>query len=51
MIRHDMKRLLPYQMAIINNYQMDVRSTPPSHYFNRPDQDWMLVFLFQTAEP
>lgn len=30
MIRHGMKKLLSYQMAIINNYQMDARSTPPS---------------------
>ena len=51
MIQHDMKRLLPYQMAIINNYQMDARSIPPAHYFNRPDKDWILVFLFQAVEP
>lgn len=50
MIRHDMKRLLLYQMAVINNYQMDVKSTPPAH-FNRLDKDWILVFLFQAAEP
>lgn len=35
MIRHDTKKLLSYQMAIINNYQMDARSIPPSHHSNR----------------
>jgi len=47
MIQHDMERLLPYQMAMINNYQMDVRSTPPSHYFNRLDQDRILCCCFR----
>lgn len=46
MIPHGMKRLLPYQMAIINNYQMDVRSSSSAHFFNRPDKDWIHVFLF-----
>lgn len=46
MIQLNMKRLLPYQMAVISNYQMDIRSTSLAHYFNRPDKDWMLVFSF-----
>lgn len=50
MIQHDMKGLLPYQMAIINDYQMDVRSSSPAHYFNSLDKDWILVFLLEAAE-
>lgn len=46
MIPHGMKKLLPYQMAIINNYQMDVRSTSSAHFFNRRDKDWIHVFPF-----
>lgn len=46
-----MKRLLSYQMAIINNHQMDVRSTPPSHYSNRLDKNWVAALLFQAVVP
>lgn len=35
-------------MAIINNYQMDVRSTPPARYFNKLDKDWILLFQLQS---
>lgn len=46
-----MKRLLSYQMAIINNHQMDVRSTPSSHYSNRLDKNWVAALLFQAVVP
>lgn len=32
--------------GVINNYQMDVRSTSSARISNRMDKDWMHVFLF-----
>lgn len=32
--------------GVINNYQMDVRSTSSAHISNRMGKDWMHVFLF-----
>lgn len=32
--------------GVINNYQMDVRSTSSAHISNRTDKDWIHVFLF-----